>query len=344
MLKKSTASSGSIVIKWAGDALDVDIRDGALEEVLRQIADENGITFRFPLSAGEDEVMVRGSNLKIEESLRKILKDYNSIFIYVEEGDEPGECAQSRLKEVRIYPRFSKSKEKETFVTISKGAKRNVTDKRKIVEKESLKQKKENTVETLSLELKSRDTRVRLEAVKELAKINSTAAIVPLYSALKDRNPDVKNEAAKALEQIGEDLKEGYKNSDAAENLREEYKNSDTAENDKEPLPPEEEREKSTLTLIAGTGDTASVNLVNEVPVVAVQFKLNGAKLADVRTTSRTEGFSPQYNEKNGTVVLISLSGDMIQPGSGPIAEIVSSNTDSTSLSPDYVVGDLGGK
>jgi len=80
---------------------------------------------------------------------------------------------------------------------------------------------------------------------------------------------------------------------------------------------------KSILSLVCISENVAVIELDNPVPVRGVQFTLNGAKPTEVRTTSRTEGFFAQYNEKNGTVVLVSLSGSKIAPGIGPIAEII---------------------
>ena len=86
---------------------------------------------------------------------------------------------------------------------------------------------------------------------------------------------------------------------------------------------PEEPGEYATLTLLEVSGDTLGIDLKNDVPVRGVQFTLEGPEIIDVLTTSRTEEFSPSFNEENGTVILVSLSGDKIAAGKGLIAEIL---------------------
>jgi hypothetical protein len=86
---------------------------------------------------------------------------------------------------------------------------------------------------------------------------------------------------------------------------------------------PEEPVEYAILTLLEVSGNTLGIDLTNDVPVRGVQFTLEGVEIIDVLTTSRTEGFSPSFNEENGRVVLLSLSGDGIAAGNGLIAEIL---------------------
>ena len=124
----------------------------------------------------------------------------------------------------------------------------------------------------------------------------------------------------KALEKIGDDLKDEGKD---------EFE--DSLEKEKPPL-------TSKLDLGPVVGNSRSIELTNDVPVRGVQCTLNGARPTEVRTTSRTEGFVAQYNEKNGTVILISVSGNTIAPGTGPIAEVVSNSTGPASLSKTTIV------
>ena len=97
--------------------------------------------------------------------------------------------------------------------------------------------------------------------------------------------------------------------------------------------PTMEKDEESTLKIVASSGNTVGVDLTNRVPVKGVQFIIEGVKVTEVRTTSRTEGFFAKVNEKNGTVVMVSMSGNKIAPGAGPIAEIVCDNGSSPTLS-----------
>jgi len=96
---------------------------------------------------------------------------------------------------------------------------------------------------------------------------------------------------------------------------------------------PEEPSEDAILKLVEVSGNILGIDLTNAVPVKGVQFTLEGPKITEVRTTSRTEGFSPSFNEENGRVILVSLSGGEITTGKGLIAEILCDNGGSASLS-----------
>ena len=92
---------------------------------------------------------------------------------------------------------------------------------------------------------------------------------------------------------------------------------------------PEEPSEDAILKLVEVSGNILGIDLTNDVPVRGVQFTLEGPEITDVLTTSRTEGFFAQFNKENGKVIMLSLVGDSINPGMGPIAEIVCDHTDS---------------
>ena len=102
--------------------------------------------------------------------------------------------------------------------------------------------------------------------------------------------------------------------------------------------PPNEPGEDATLKIVEVSGNILGIDLTNDVPVRGVQFTLEGPKITDVRTTSRTEGFSPSFNEENGRVILVSLSGGEIATGKGLIAEILCDNGGSASLSEIKIV------
>ena len=124
-----------------------------------------------------------------------------------------------------------------------------------------------------------------------------------------------------------------------------------TKEQDKEPKTAGEEKfaEKSqaatakegvnaTLKVVAGSGNAVGIDLTNSGPVRGVQFTLEGAKITEVRTTSRTPGYLSKFNGENGKVILVSTSGDTIAPGTGPIAEIVCDKKSSVSLTGIIIV------
>ena len=95
----------------------------------------------------------------------------------------------------------------------------------------------------------------------------------------------------------------------------------------------ETDTQEITITLGNATCSPGSISgpveviLKNDVPVRGVQFTIRDKDgfltLEEARTTERTEGFFVNFNEENGTVVLVSLSGNNISPGTGPILELL---------------------
>ena len=108
--------------------------------------------------------------------------------------------------------------------------------------------------------------------------------------------------------------------------------------NPPEDILPEEPGGDEILKLVDVSGNILGIDLTNDVPVRGAQFTLGGVEINEVRTTSRTEGFSASFNEENGTVILVSLSGDKIAAGKGLIAEILHDNGGSASLSEIKIV------
>jgi len=65
------------------------------------------------------------------------------------------------------------------------------------------------------------------------------------------------------------------------------------------------------------------IELSNDCPVRGVTFTIIPPGGCSFRTTSRTEGFFVKGDETSGYVVLVSVSGDRISPGDGPILEMI---------------------
>jgi len=321
------SSDGLLHTEVKGDLLSVDIRDVTLNEVLNQLSAQNGVNFLLPPPLGEEKIMVRFSNYEIDKGLKKILSSYDHIFIYTEEESNPHQPLSPRLKEVRIYPRYGDKKGSKAVTasvrnpkTSTPGRESKGKSAERYSKKESAKKRGGKSVGTLSQSLKSKNAKTRLEGVKAFAQMGGVGAIGPLASALQDKNPMVRKEAEKALEDVGENLKE------------ESIKGDEDLEDQDEPTP-WGEGEKNLTLAPKGSGNIVNIELSNDVHVRGVQFTLNGANSTSIRTTSRTEGFLARVNEKNGKVVLVSLSGKKIEPGEGPIAEIVCNNPDSAVIS-----------
>jgi len=326
-IKETGVSSGGLLFTELTDnLLTVDIRDVTLREVLGELSAKNGISFLFPPSLGEEKVMVRFSHYKIDEGLHKILAPYNRIFIYTKNTSDVHHPSTTRLTEVRILPRDEDKKEGKERITSSTDPKTSTSSEKTQEEvsrheKKEPPQKKEGTesFKTLSKGMKSTNVEERVAAVKGLASVGNMNAIGSLSSALRDKNPAVREQAEKALGKIGQEIVKG---------------SEDDAQDDEnvDELPPSGEGETN-LTLSKGSETGVNLELSNDIAVRGVQFTLDGAKPSEIRTTSRTEGFFAKFNEKNGMVVLVSLSGKKIPPGQGPIAEIVCDKAGSASLS-----------
>ena len=332
-IDKSTVSSGgSLFTELKGEMLSVDIKDEPLKKVLEQLSNKNGITFILPPSLGEENVMMRFSNLKLDEGLNKILGPYNRIFIYCDShnnhnNNNPPESPIARLTEVRIFPHVYEGRVKEPLMRISEGLPQSAenTDKRtrKYEITRSEEEREEESVKVWSSTLKGSDSEMKLEAIKSLTRAGNVKAVEALTVAMKDRDPKVKREAVDALKKIGENIKDEGSEDVVQDN-----------ENEEEQTPEEEGKAgNATLSLGSSSGNSTNVELSNDVPVKGVQFTLNGAKPSEVRTTSRTEGFFAKVNESSGTVIMVSLSGKTIAPGEGPIAEVVCKNGGSAHLS-----------
>jgi hypothetical protein len=232
------------------------------------------------------------------------------------------------LTAVRIYSRLQIEGKngREKALIISPGASlaapanalRAESDPRRTTPREkdsSLERRSRIKLEDYSKALNDKNAQKRVDAVQTLGWVGDESVLPTLAQVWQDKDPRVKNEAKKALEDIGKDLKEKNKGQE-----QEEARNPDDVK------PPSEQ--EASLQLTDAGGGSVNLDLDNGIPVRAVQFTLKGAGLSEVRTTDRTEGFVARYNEKNSTVVLLSMSGQTIAPGNGPIAEIVCKNPD----------------
>ena len=308
----------------------MDIRDESLKAVLERISDEHGITFFLPPSLAEEKVMMRFSNLTLEEGLNKILGPYNRIFIY-SESRGPSQLSSSRLKEVRVFPWQYEGRVKEPLMKVAEG----VSETRGNVPSEGTGEEKrtsrsevrrnESYIDTLTTVLKGQDTEAKLDAVKVLKDAETVDAVKALSFALRDNDPGVRNEAVRVLKGIGSGIVD-----EGGVDIPPEGDDSEWEKTDNPPPKPEE-GPPPTLQVVSSGGESTSIGLNNEVPVRGVQFNLSGVTPSEVRTTPRTEGFLVTHN--NNKVILVSISGKTIPPGSGPVVEVVGSSRGSARLS-----------
>ena len=330
-------TSPGFFVDQVGRLFTMDIKDVTLEKVLAEISRRHGVIFLLPPSLAQEKVMVRFSQLELDKGLSKILRPYNHIFIYAEGNHPSHESSPSNLTEVRIFSHLQEGKVKESFLVISPAYSLSAAQNKDQVKKEDEAARKEKEqakelvkrpLEEITRDLTSMNSNLRKKAVKDLARIEDEKVFGQLALAFKDKNKEVKKEAGKALKEMGELLKVQYKEKEPL----------DGEKDDSQTDAKEEKGETSSLTLEAGSGDASHLELDNLSSVRGVQFKIKGAKPVEVRTTSRTEGFFAQFNKDNGTVILLSIAGNEIAPGKGPIAEIVCSGAGSASLSEVKIV------
>ena len=88
------------------------------------------------------------------------------------------------------------------------------------------------------------------------------------------------------------------------------------------PTKPASEK-KATIAINPLEKNTFGVDLENSIPVRGIQFTVNGMKMTEVRTASRTEGFMAKFNEDTGIVIVVSTAAEEIPPGKGPVLKIL---------------------
>ncbi len=214
---KSALSMGSLTAKLENNLLSVDIKDAPLEEVLRKLADQTGISFSLPPSICQNRLMVRFANFGIDQGIDKVLASYNRVFIY-DQADANKGSGTGTLREVRIYIQEQNkggSSEKPLIISASKSAQNPAgTDKaenKPAENKQVLKTPpRENTVKSLkewSKDLQEGDEAAKVNAVQGLARMGD-GALGPLTSALEDPNPAVSRAAESALTDLYANMEE----------------------------------------------------------------------------------------------------------------------------------------
>jgi len=94
----------------------------------------------------------------------------------------------------------------------------------------------------------------------------------------------------------------------------------------------------SHLKAVKVSKNSANVLLANKVPVRGLQFTVTGVKVSEIRTTKRTKGFLAKFNDKNGTVLVVSASAASIEPGMGSVLEIVCDKPEAVIITNEKIV------
>lgn len=205
---QSSWLKGSLSVTVNEGLLSVDIRDAALEEVLRKLSDRTGISFSLPPSLSKTNIMVRFAHFEIDKGIDKILAAYDRIFIYDQPGAKDRESRSGRLKEVRIYlPQIGKKGESEPPIIIrsQKADQKDqkpapiVKEEKKKAEQTALQGNAGKSLADLGKELQEGDEATKIKAMRGLAQLGGVEAMGHLVSALEDPNPEVSSEAERLL-------------------------------------------------------------------------------------------------------------------------------------------------
>jgi hypothetical protein len=194
----------------------------ALEEVLAEVA--NQASFKISLhGSAKESVWVEFSNLSLEEGLRRLTKNFNSIFVY---GPVKGEGEGPGIEEVIIYAKSGTNLVNKPITIVPKGAKGTRFEERSV---EALPTRNEESLRNLNrgeeqeeavgaqldpgsekavvdlgkILLSEEDEDAKVMAVKKMGDLGNEMALVPLMHALGDESPRVRKSAADALSQIG---------------------------------------------------------------------------------------------------------------------------------------------
>ena len=91
--------------------------------------------------------------------------------------------------------------------------------------------------------------------------------------------------------------------------------------------------EDATIKIEDVSENVVAINLTNKVPIRGVQFTIEGVQMEKGTPTSRTKGFTTDFNNESGRVVILSTTDNRIASGTGNIFEIVCSKVESAKLS-----------
>ena len=213
------AGGSAFFVRVKDNLLTVKLKDVPLEKVLTEIVNQTGIQISID-GPMEELVSADFSDLPLDEGLKRLLRDFNHIFIYrgaKARAPEPeirkviiyskrGEISDKRL-EPRVIrpekrpPRKLKQAPRESLVRAPEDKNERVEDKTVDLTPE-LKDEK-SIVELTAVLLNDNDEEARDEAAQALGDLRDSRAIGALIQALKDKDAGVRESAVDALGTIG---------------------------------------------------------------------------------------------------------------------------------------------
>jgi hypothetical protein len=178
------------VIRFSNNLLTVKLKDAPLEKVLTEIAGQAGIQIIF-YGLLEGLVSADFTDLPLDEGLRRLIRDFDHIFIY---GGDKKRDSEPEVKKVLVYSK--------------KGTKPNEASRTSLIgpQKRPAQGPPAVSQEFLVKALEDKDSEVRQEAVDRLAESKDEKAIIHLTKVLlNDKDADVRESAAEALGDIGDE-------------------------------------------------------------------------------------------------------------------------------------------
>ncbi len=182
-------SQSSRLVRFANDALTVEVKDAPLEEVLREVARQSGLSIVWYGTISES-ISISFQRLSLEKALTRILRNHSFALAYSQAREGPSKDA--RLRELWIIPKGAKGAPVPSTVVVSKT-------------EEDLLREEATDFALLRAALRSDDSWEREDAVEALAEIGRPEAVQFLRPALRDEDEDVREAAIAALANIGGD-------------------------------------------------------------------------------------------------------------------------------------------
>ena len=210
------------LVQVKDDLLTVKVRDVPLKKVLNEIGDQTLIRVIFD-ALTEEHLSVDFADIPLEIGLRRLTRNFNSVFIY---GSEKTNGGEPELKGVVIYgergtsadtspkPRKMDAREEKrpSSTDLSRSDMeadvKSLRDEDPVVRKKALDALAESDDNSAILHLgkalvNDQDDDVRASAAEALGSLRDERALVPLVQALRDSNPQVREGAVNGLCQIG---------------------------------------------------------------------------------------------------------------------------------------------
>ncbi len=182
-------SQSSGVVRFANEVLTVEVQDAPLEELLREVARQSGLSIVWYGTISE-RISISFQRLSLEQALTRILRHHSFALAYSQARE--GQSKAARLRKLWIIPKGTEGAPVPSTVAEYE------------TEEESL-QEEATDLALLRAALRSDDSWEREDAVEALGEIGRPEAVLFLRQALTDQDEDVREAAIAALANIGGD-------------------------------------------------------------------------------------------------------------------------------------------